>query len=169
MKRLSRHLAAASVACAAFAAQPALAQGADGSGLSHDQTNRVVTILDTGFRTCLKVEPVYRIDCFSQVYRNGSKLLANNASYWEAEVALTRVGRNLYSFQRANTDSSKGRVRTDGYRLKAVTPASMPEAEALYATNVSRAEELLRSGNKAEQTFFGPIADEVAKFPELVP
>ncbi|MBU2944196.1 hypothetical protein Q4525_12260 [Shimia thalassica] len=169
MSFFTRFASGFAVTCALFAAAPALSQGADGAGLSPSQTARVVSILDTGFTSCASAAPVYRLDCFSQVYRNGSKLLANNASYWEAEVALTRVGRNLYTFVRANTDAKAGRIRLEGFRLKAVSEAKMPEAEKLYATNIARAIVLLSGGGEAEETFFGPIADEVAKYPKLIP
>lgn len=169
MRFFTRFTSGTVFACLLFAGAPAVSQGSDGAGLSPSQTARVVSILDTGFSSCLKAPPVNRMDCFSQVYRNASKLLANNASYWEAEVALTRVGRNLYTFVRANTDSKAGRIRHEGFRMKAVVETAMPEAEKLYETNVARAVVLLRSGAEAEQAYFGPIADVVAEYPKLVP
>lgn len=140
-------------------ASGALAQEGDGMGLSQAQTRRVVELLDTGFDTCARVEILYRLDCFRQVYSGGAKLLSSNAGYWEAEIALARVGRNLYDFMRANADPKASKLRENGYRMKAITPASLPEAIAVYRTNVARAEELLRSGSATELKYFAPIAD----------
>lgn len=145
------------------------AQEGDGMGLSEGQTNRVVQLLESGFDTCSKVEVLYRADCFQQVYRSGAKVLSNNAGYWEAEVALTRVGRNLYSFVRANTDSSADRIRSGGFRLKAITQESLPQAVDIYRKNVALAGQVLRSGSPAEQKYFEPIADLVDEHLAAIP
>ena len=155
-KRLKLYAAAVAVAAMPFAGLHA--QDGDGMGLSGSQTHRVVGVLDSGFETCASVEVLYRADCFQQVYSSGAKLLSNNAGYWEAEVALARVGRNLYNFVRANTDSKAKKIRRDGFRMKAITSESLPAAIETYRANVERAVELLRSGSGAELTYFEPIA-----------
>ncbi|WP_073251399.1 hypothetical protein [Shimia gijangensis] len=132
-------------------------------GLSEAQTHRVVEMLRTGFDICATVEVLYRADCFQQVYAGGAKLLSNNAGYWEAEVALARVGRNLYNFMRANTDKNAKKLRQDGMRLKAITPEALPAAVDIYRTNVERAEQLLRAGSTVELKYFEPIAELVEK------
>ena len=145
------------------------AQDGDGMGLSRAQTHRVVEVLKVGFNTCASVDVLYRADCFQQVYAGGAKLLSNNAGYWEAEVALARVGRHLYNFVRANNDPSADRIRKDGMRMKAITPEALPAAVEIYRTNVERAESLLRSGSEFEAKYFGPIADLVEKHLEDIP
>ncbi|WP_299351841.1 hypothetical protein [uncultured Shimia sp.] len=145
------------------------AQDGDGMGLSDTQTNRVLSQMAPGLETCAGVEIAYRPDCFQQVYRSGARLLSNNAGYWEAEVALTRVGRNLYNFVRANGDSSADRIREGGFRLKAVTASSLPEAGALYRDNAAKAEDILRSGSAAETKYFEPIAELVGKYKDAIP
>lgn len=145
------------------------AQDGDGMGLSDTQTTRVTEIMGPGLKTCSQVEVVYRPDCFQQVYRAAARQLGSNAGYWEAEVALTRVGRNLYNFVRANTDRKASKIKAGGFRLKAVTEASIGEAGKIYQDNVSKAEDILRSGSSAEQRYFKPIADLVGKYDKAIP
>lgn len=162
-------LYAAAIVVAAMPLAGLHAQDGDGMGLSGSQTHRVVEVLGSGFETCASVEVLYRVDCFQQVYSSGAKLLSNNAGYWEAEVALARVGRNLYNFVRANTDPKAKRIRQDGFRMKAITSESLPAAIETYRTNVERAVVLLRSGSGAELKFFEPIAAVVEDHLEAIP
>lgn len=155
-------------AALAFASAPIHAQG-DGMGLSESQTRRVAEMMDTGFTACAKAEVLYRPDCYQQVYRSAAKALGSNAGYWEAEVAMTRVGRNLYTFVRANTDSKAGRIRAGNYRVKAIKKESLPLAGAVYQDSVAKAEAILRSGSSAEQKFFKPFADLIAEHKTAVP
>ena len=53
--------------------------------------------------------------------------------------------------------------------MKAVTEASIGEAGKIYQDNVSKAEDILRSGSSAEQRFFKPIADLVGKYDKAIP
>ncbi len=165
--RLKLYAAAVVVAAMPFASLHA--QDGDGMGLSGSQTQRVVEVLGNGFETCASVEVLYRADCFQQVYASGAKLLSNNAGYWEAEVALARVGRNLYNFVRVNTDPKAKRIRQSGFRMKAITVESLPAAIDTYRSNVQRAVDLLRSGSGAELKFFEPIAAVVEKHLEAIP
>ena len=160
---------AAAIVVAAMPFGALNAQDGDGMGLSGSQTHRVVEVLGSGFETCASVEILYRADCFQQVYSSGAKLLSNNAGYWEAEVALARVGRNLYNFVRANTDTKAKKLRQDGFRMKAITSDSLPAAIDTYRTNVERAVVLLRSGSGAELKFFEPIAAVVEDHLEAIP
>ncbi|WP_353339115.1 hypothetical protein [Pelagimonas sp. KU-00592-HH] len=145
----------------------ARAQDSGGVGLSQSQTLKVVSILKEGFETCSKVAPAYKVDCFQQSYRAGAKVLSHNAGYWEAEVALTRVSRNLYQFVRANTDTSVGRLREGGFRMKAVTQEAMPQARKVFRQNVARAETLLRDVSPSEAKYFAPIADVIGQFGDI--
>lgn len=145
----------------------AQAQDSGGIGLTNSQTFQVVGILREGFETCAKVPSRYQVDCFQQTYRSGAKVLSHNAGYWEAEVALTRVSRNLYQFVRANTDTSAGRLREGGFRMKAVTEEMMPQARKVFRQNVARAELLLRDVSPGEAVFFQPIADLVGQYGEI--
>lgn len=158
----------AALAALVAASGPLNAQG-DGMGLSVAQTDRVINLMAPGMEACAEVDVVYRPDCFQHVYRNAARQLGSNAAYWEAEVALTRVGRNLYNFVRASTDTKEKKIKVAGFRLKPVTKASVADAGRIYQDNVSKAESILRGGSSAEQKFFGPIADLVAKYAKAIP
>lgn len=160
---------AALAALIALGAGAAMAQDGSGLGLSDTQTNRVVESMRPGMETCAKVDTVYRVDCFQQVYRAAARLLGSNAGYWEAEVALTRVGRNLSNFVRENGDSSADKIKAGGMRLKPVTKASLPDAGRVYQDNVTRAEDDLRGGTAMEQKYFAPIADLVGQYRTALP
>jgi hypothetical protein len=142
----------------------AKAQDSGGIGLSQTQTSKVVSILKEGLETCAKVAPVYKVDCYHQSYRAGAKVVSNNAGYWEVDVALTRVSRNLNRFVRSNTDPSAGRVREGGFRLKAITQESVPQARKVLRQNVARAENLLRDVSPDEAKYFAPIADLIGQY-----
>jgi hypothetical protein len=145
----------------------ARAQDGGGVGLSQTQTAKVVSILEEGFETCSKVVAEYKVDCLQQSYRAGAKVLSHNAGYWEAEVALPRVSRILYQFVRANTDTSAGRLREGGFRMKAVTQEAMPQARKVFRQNVARAETLLRDVSPSEAKYFTPIADVIGQFGDI--
>ena len=157
--RVVKVLQAAAVALMGIVAQPAMAE--DDIGFSDQQTKRTVDIFNFGVSECAKVDMVYRIDCLRQTYSQTVRVISKASVYWEAEVALTRVNRGLYSFVRANTDSDQGRERVNGGRIKAVTEASLPQAIQLYVAAADRAAEVLRSGSSVEVEYFGPIADAV--------
>ncbi|MEC8195693.1 MAG: hypothetical protein VX228_05070 [Pseudomonadota bacterium] len=157
--RVVKVLQAAAVALVGIVAQPAMAE--EDIGFSDQQTKRTVDVFDFGVNECAKVEMVYRIDCLRQTYSQTVRVISKASVYWEAEVALTRVNRGLYSFVRANTDSDLGRERVNGGRIKAVTEASLPQAIQLYMAAADRAAEVMRGGSKVETDYFGPIADAV--------
>ncbi|TCK99313.1 hypothetical protein BXY66_3815 [Shimia isoporae] len=129
-------------------------------GFSNSQTERTVSTFLSGIEGCAEAPPVYRVDCFQQAYAGTVRVISNASAYWEAEVALTRINRNLYSFVRANTDKSLGRERYN-FRVRAVTEAALPEAQALYAQSVDQAVAIMRGGNSAEVKYFKPLADAV--------
>jgi hypothetical protein len=157
--RLVKILQAAAVAVVGMMAQPATAE--DDIGFSDQQTKRTVDIFTYGVGECAKVEKVYRIDCLRQTYSQTVRVISKASVYWEAEVALTRVNRGLYSFVRANTDSNLGRERVNGGRIKAITEASLPQATQLYLAGADKAAEVMRSGSSIEVRYFSPIADAI--------
>jgi len=157
--RIVKVLQAVVVTLAGMVAQPVMAD--DDIGFSDQQTKRTVDIFTFGVSECAKVDMVYRIDCLRQTYSQTVRVISKASVYWEAEVALTRVNRGLYSFVRANTDPDRGRERVNGGRIKAVTEASLPQAIQLYLTGADRAAEVMRSGSSVEVVYFGPIADSV--------
>ena len=138
-------------------------------GLSSAQTTQVTEFMAPALKLCAEADVVYRPDCFHQVYRAAARQLGSNAGYWEAEVALTRVGRNLYNFVRTNTDKKASKIRVDGFRVKAVTTSSLADAGRIYQDNVTQAEKILRSGSAAEKKYFEPIADLVGKYSKAIP
>ncbi|WP_127114940.1 hypothetical protein [Shimia sediminis] len=168
MKFAKKSLHGAALVALIATSSSVIAQG-DGMGLSDAQTSQVTEIMGPGLDACSKVDVVYRPDCFQQVYRNASRQLGSNAGYWEAEVALTRVGRNLYNFVRSNTDRNGDKIKAGGFRLKPVTAESLPEAGQIYQDNVAKAEQILRGGSSAEQRYFKPIADLVSKYATAIP
>lgn len=143
-----------------FGASANADEGSD-LGLSDSQTDRAVEAFRSGAETCAKAPKVYRVDCMQQTYSSTVRVISKASAYWEAEVALTRVHRNLYSFVRANTDKSLGKEKINGYRTKAVSEASLPKASALYAQNIDKAITVLRGEGASEARFFGPIAEAV--------
>ena len=157
--RVVKVLQAAAVALMGIVAQPAMAE--DDIGFSDQQTKRTVDIFTYGVSECAKVDLVCRIDCLRQTYSQTVRVISKASVYWEAEVALTRVNRGLYSFVRANTDSNLGRERVNGGRIKAVTQESMPQAIQLYMAGADKAAEVMRSGSSIEVRYFSPIADAV--------
>lgn len=161
--------AAVLVLVSCVAAGTVSAQGAEGLGLSPSQTARVVGVMDEGFQSCVTAPVLYQSDCFSQVYRSGSKILGSNAGYWEAEVALTRVSRNTTAFVRANTDKSAGRIRVGAFKVKAIQADALNEAKMSYAQDATRAAKLLTSGSATESKYFKPISDLVMQYNALRP
>ena len=157
--RVVKVLQAAVVGLVASVAQPALAE--DDIGFSDQQTKRTVDVFAYGVSECATVALVYRIDCLRQTYSQTVRVISKASVYWEAEVALTRVNRGLYSFVRANTDSNLGRERVNGGRIKAVTEASLPQAIQLYIAGADKAAEVMRSGSSIEVRYFAPIAEAV--------
>ncbi|PSL18153.1 hypothetical protein [Shimia abyssi] len=150
----------------AFAATFAVAQ--DDQGLSKVQIDRAVQSFDSGAQVCANADAVYRLDCFQQVFSRTARVFGRASAYWEADVALTRVSRNLFSFVRANTHEALGRQKMNGSRVKPITEASVPEATALYRTNVDRAAADLVSGSKYEADFFRPISDVILKYSDAL-
>ncbi len=137
------------------------AQAEDDIGFSDQQTKRAVDIFNHGVAECEPLDEVHRVDCLRVTYSQTVRVISKASVYWEAEVALTRVNRGLYSFVRKNTDGEVDKVRANGGRIKAITQASLPEARALYQEGVDRAVAVLRSGDGVELTYFAPIADAV--------
>ncbi len=135
------------------------AEQSDGPGLSEAQTDRVIEAFDQRMDNCDDLEMVYRVDCFQKAYSQTAQIVSRASAYWEVEVALTRISRNLYSFVRSNTDKSKSRVKVNGSRVYAVTEAALAEARALYESSVDAASEILRSSSSVELRYFTPIAD----------
>ncbi|MCP4820688.1 MAG: hypothetical protein GY883_15970 [Shimia sp.] len=142
------------------AAGVAVAEQGD-MGFSSSQTERAVSTLKTGLDGCMEAPPIYRVDCFQQAYVGTVRVIANASAYWEAEVAMTRISRNLYSFIRANTDKSLGKERYN-FRVRAISEAALPEAQALYAQSVDQAVAIMRGGNASEMKYFQPLAETVA-------
>lgn len=130
-------------------------------GFSDSQTDRAVEVFQSGAAACADAPVIYRVDCLQQVYSGTVRMISKASAYWEAEVALTRVGRSLYSFVRANTDKAAGKQKIGGYRSKGVSEASLPAARALYVQNLDKALGVMRSGSTSETRYFGPIADAV--------
>lgn len=137
------------------------AQAEDDIGFSDQQTKRAVDIFNHAVAECEPLDEVHRVDCLRVAYSQTVRVISKASVYWEAEVALTRVNRTLYSFVRKNTDSNVEKVKANGGRIKAVTEASLPEARVLYQEGVDRAVADLRSGTRVELSYFSPIADAV--------
>ncbi|MBO9478436.1 hypothetical protein J7382_12890 [Shimia sp. R11_0] len=147
-------------------AQPVLAE--TDYGFSNEQTKRTVDTFTYGIEQCATVDVVYRLDCLRQTYSQTVRVISKASVYWEAEVALTRVNRGLYSFVRANMDAEVGRARVNGGRIKAVTEESLPQARAQYMAAVDRAAEEMRSGSSVEARYFEPIAEAILASKELL-
>ncbi|MBO9474195.1 hypothetical protein J7413_11655 [Shimia sp. R10_1] len=148
-----RGIAAAAIL---FLAGPVFAD--DDNGFSEHQTKRAVDTFEAASAACATLDPVFRVDCLRQAYSQTVRVVANASVYWEAEVALTRVNRGLYAFVREHLDRSVARVRVNGGRIKAVTPASVPLAQQLYRDGVDRAVAAMRGASSLEVRYFEPIS-----------
>ncbi len=136
---------------------PAPAQGWLSQGITLEQSQRVADTLDDGVAACLQVPITYQPDCVGQVFRDAARQLANNADYWEAEVALTRVSRNAAMLVRSMKDEDADRLRHDGNRLRAVTS---PAGGVQYLGDlVTEAAGTVRSLSAYEVRLFAPIAE----------
>lgn len=133
----------------------------DDNGFSEHQTKRAVDTFEAAAKACETLDPVYRVDCLRQAYSQTVRIVANASVYWEAEVALTRVNRGLYAFVREHLDRNVARVRVNGGRIKAVTPASVPVAQQLYMDGVDRAVAAMRGASSLEVRYFEPIAQAI--------
>ncbi|WP_353315105.1 hypothetical protein [Shimia sp. NS0008-38b] len=152
-------LRGALVGVAVMLAHPVVAE--DDFGFSDQQTKRTVDTFTYGVEQCATVDVVFRIDCLRQTYSQTVRVISKASVYWEAEVALTRVNRGLYSYVRANTDDNISRVRVNGGRIKALTDASIPQATALYFDAVDKAAAVMRGGSPSETRYFEPIAEAI--------
>lgn len=144
------------------ASDAVLAEQGEDLGFSDAQTARAVETFNNGADGCEAAPVEYRADCFQQVFGQTARGIAKASAYWEAEVALTRVKRSLYTFVRSNTDSNASRKKINGARAKAVTQAAIPQARALFQASVDQAVGVLQNGSAAEKRFFQPIAEAVA-------
>ena len=140
------------------------AEEGNGLGFTDSQTQRAASVFEEGAAGCMAAPVVYRADCFQAVFGNTAAVINKASAYWEAEVALTRVNRNLYTFVRNNTDKAQSKIKVNSARVKAVTAGSMPEARALFTSSVDKAVEVMLSGSASETRYFKPIADVVAKY-----
>lgn len=142
-----------------FLAEPSWSDGGD--ILSEVQVQRAVSIFEEGAKNCKKAPEVYQVDCFQQIFGKTSRIFSKASAYWEAEVALMRVSRNLYSFVRSNTDPELDRKKINSARIKPVTGSSLIEAQLLFVSSVDKATAALRGGSAYEQRYFEPIANAV--------
>ncbi|MEP5009975.1 hypothetical protein, partial [Roseobacter sp.] len=133
----------------------------DDGSLSEIQVQRAVKIFSEGARACDAAPKVYRVDCYQVVFGKTARIFGKASAYWEAEVALTRVSRSLFTFVRGHTDKNLGKEKINGSRIKAVTEASLPEAQTLYVAAVDKAAGVLRGGTAVENRYFEPMADAV--------
>ena len=138
------------------------AEEQNGVGFSQAQTQRAVSTFNDGAKGCMGAPVAYRVDCFQQVFGQTARVISKASAYWEAEVALTRVNRNLYTFVRNHTDKNAGRERVNGARVKAVTKESLPEARAVFEKSIDQAVVILQGSTASETKYFAPIAEAVS-------
>lgn len=150
-------LVLAAVAC--LSAGPAVAQGRDWSGLDAAQTNRVAEELRGDLVGCGGVPAPYAHDCLREAARQAARRLANNAAYWEVEVALSRVSRRLDDWVRSVEDPDAARLSHGGIRLRPVIAAALPELDALTTALIDRARANILDAAPQELPFFQPIAE----------
>lgn len=158
----------AAVTALLLSAAPAGAQGYDGAGLAPAQTERLLGALREGLQLCARAEPIFRTDCLSGAFRTAARKVGNNAAYWEADVALTRISRRLAALQRAAPDPAGRRVRLEGERLSAIDPRALPEASAMLRAQIARARDDLARASAAEAAHFAPISDLLGRFVGLL-
>jgi hypothetical protein len=131
------------------------------AGLSMTQSTRVASELATELDGCAPLDKIFLADCVRQALRRAARQLSNNAAYWEAEVALARVARNLDLLVRANSDPDVSRIRANGNRYRAMLPEKVGPITEVMRSALAQAESLIRQGSPGEIKHFAPIADAI--------
>ena len=108
-------------------------------GLSVAQTNRTVVGLERSLAICAEVTPAYQMDCHAQSFRNAVVRLRNNPAYWEAEVAIHRISRNLRLFARHHSDPDAGRLKKASMRMRAVLKNKIAEGQNMQRMEMEKA------------------------------
>lgn len=145
---------------AALSAAPVASQGEISRGIDIVQSQRVASALETGVAACFALPEAYLADCVGKAFRQAVRQIGNNADYWEAEVALTRVSRNTERMVLALKDESADRLRHEGNRLRAVT--QIAGAMAFVRQSVEDAATDMARLSQREQQMFEPISDVLA-------
>lgn len=162
---MRRGILTAAVACLSILAAGELsARDGDLMGLDPVQSARIAQDLGDDLRDCGAVAPIYGPDCLRAAARAAARKLANNAAYWEVEVALTRINRRLDQWVRAAADEAADRLSHDGTRLRAVRPGTLPEGRAYMRALLDDAVANLRGASPGERPFFEPIAQVLVDF-----
>ncbi|TNF57215.1 MAG: hypothetical protein EP307_14390 [Rhodobacteraceae bacterium] len=143
----------------ALAPVPAPAQGFDGAGLSDRQTTLVTEVLAEGLASCGELDIAYRFDCFRETTRAAARRVSSNAAYWEVEIALTRISRNLGQWVQDFRDPDAASIRHDGARRTAVSASAIPSLTAATRRLIEDAAGNIRRASGREGTYFEPIAD----------
>jgi hypothetical protein len=135
----------------------------DDAGFSTTQTNRVVETLKENFEYCREQKSIYLPDCYQKSVAEAAKILDFNASYREAEVALSVISRDAYTFVRANLDSSAPRAGSFFFRLKGVKAASLSKGEALIKASFAKAAKSMNGLKGQKGRALSPIAKVLAE------
>lgn len=134
---------------------PLAGQGWLSRGIEIEQSQKVADTLERGVSACFALPLAYRPDCTGYAFRDAAKQIGNNADYWEADVALTRVVRKTERMVQSMKDDQAERVRHDGYRLRAVT--SPTGAMAFVRQTVQDATAQMETLSPHEKRLFAPI------------
>ena len=136
-------------------AAPLAGEGGLSRGIDIEQSQKVAIALEQGVAACLDVPLAYRPDCTGYAFRQATRQIDNNADYWEADVALTRVVRKTERLVLSMKDNSAERLRHDGFRLRAVT--SPVGAMAFVRETVVEAAGQMETLSPYEKRLFAPI------------
>ena len=143
-----------------------VAQGRDGLGTATEpQTRRVIEAIDAVFTACANVEQVYLPDCVGRAMQAGAGKISRNPAYWEGFVALTRISRTSDALVRDNIDPNVSNIRAAGFRLRPVSPDSLPQLRAFLSDSFARADDDLSRVLPGELRFFDPIRSTLAERP----
>ena len=136
--------------------------GGDGSGgISIFVSSLVARTLKRGVARCQSVDPVYRYDCYRQVYQSAAKQLNGRPAYAEAQAVLIEVEKKLERIVARNVDPHAPPVRKGARQFRAIKPASLPRAKAQFIQALDEAETQLLRSSGGGGTQFARIAEAV--------
>ena len=136
-------------------------RGGGGAGLSNATTKKVGRTLTSGVARCLRVERIYRFDCYRQTYRLAASILNGRPAYTGARKALESVEAALEKIMQRHVDPAVPPKRKGFQTFRAIKPAAVPRATADLSRALDRAETMLLRSPDRTGTHYARIAEAV--------
>ena len=129
--------------------------------LSNGLTNKVTRTLTRGVQNCLRLEKVYRYDCYRSVYGLAAQQLSSNAAYDEARKVLSDVEAALANTIQRNLDPSAPRKRRGVQQFNAIKESALPRAKRDFLRSLDQAETRLLRSSSNDNVHFVKIASAI--------